>query len=61
MANKQPWNHTQTCDYCASQELGADYHYKNGRSGCRHFRGGKSASDRGHSWPKLEKGRPSTG
>ena len=56
MQQKQPWNHTRTCDYCASQSIPPDSFYKNGQSGCRHYRGGKSASDRGHHWPKLEKG-----
>lgn len=56
MQTKQKWNHTQKCDYCVAQEAAPDYHYENGKSGCKHYRGGKSASDRGHSWPKLKLG-----
>ena len=52
---KQPWNHTKTCDYCASQSSGPTAFYKNGNSGCQHYRGGKTAFKAGRSWPKLER------
>ena len=55
-SSKQPWNHTRTCDYCASQSQGPQVFYKNGNSGCEHYRGGKTASKAGRSWPKLERG-----
>lgn len=55
MRNKQSWNHTRTCDYCSTHEQMADQHYANGQSGCRHYRGGKTASDSGKRWPKLER------
>lgn len=54
---KQPWNHTKQCDYCAEHTELVDVVYTNGQSGCRHFRGGKSAADRGQSWPALERGK----
>lgn len=54
-SNKQPWNHTQMCPACQAKEAGPDFVYKNGASGCRHYRGGKTASKRGQSWPKLER------
>jgi hypothetical protein len=53
---KQPWNHTQQCTSCQEREVPPDAVYKNGASGCRHYRGGKSASKRGQSWPHLERG-----
>ena len=54
--NKQAWNHTQQCTYCQGVQAPPEVFYKNGSSGCRHYRGGKSASDSGRSWPKLERG-----
>jgi hypothetical protein len=54
--SKQPWNHTQLCDYCAANSVMPDVRYSNGKVGCRHYRGGKSASDSGRHWPKLERG-----
>lgn len=58
--NKQPWNHTQQCQSCQEAETPPDFYYTNGQSGCRHYRGGKSAAKAGKYWPKLERGvRPS--
>lgn len=55
--SKQPWNHTQQCTSCQEAEAPPDVHYKNGMSGCRHYRGGKSAKKNGRHWPHLERGR----
>jgi len=57
MENKQPWNHTKQCAYCQANSVMPDVVYENGASGCRHYRGGKSASDRGHTWPKMKRGK----
>jgi hypothetical protein len=54
MDSKQPWNHTQQCDYCKAHDIPADFHYVTGQTGCRHFRGGKSSAKAGKRWPKLE-------
>lgn len=54
MERKQRWNHTQQCESCRINEAAPDFRYKNGMSGCRHYRGGKSAKDNGRSWPQLE-------
>jgi len=52
-SSKQPWNHTQQCNSCQESETPPDHVYQNGASGCRHYRGGKSAFKRGLSWPQL--------
>jgi hypothetical protein len=52
---KQPWNHTQMCPSCQTNSASPDFVYKNGSSGCRHYRGGKSLKDSGRLWPKLER------
>lgn len=51
---KHRWNHTEMCEYCKSQSVElVDFKYQNGKSGCRHFRGGKSKADRGHPFQLL--------
>jgi hypothetical protein len=37
MGQKEKWTHNVSCAYCKSQKI---------ESGCKHYRGGKTASDK---------------
>jgi hypothetical protein len=54
MAKRKKWNHTQMCTSCQQAEAAPDFVYRNGQSGCKHYRGGKTATKQGKRYSSLE-------